>query len=228
MHIGVACMNRMLISRIRAQIPPGNQISTIYYDDNMASRCVELQIDVLFSEVAEVSKASFKEWRELASLNRTDHVLILRKPSPELQLQAMRVGVYDVISDSKYDLGQDIRRILTGIERERNPKHLTEICIRSFGEAVVSIRGKRVVLTRTEYHVLRILINKKGIYVPTDFIIERVWGAHQMARREDLYVYISRLREKLEEHPNRPMLIRSSRGMGYAFVGDVLIERDFA
>lgn len=228
MHVGVACKNRTLISRIRAHISADDRLSLVYMDDKLPERCVEQEVDVLFYEVIYATKADCAGWRKVAKLESLDLILVLRVPTPSLQLRALRAGAYEVIPDSSYDLGDDVRRVMQSVRRERQPMHQHEIAVRSYGEAVVSVRGKRVVLTPMEYRVLRVLLEAKGLYVSTDKLIDLAWGGARSGHMEDLYVYISRLREKLEENPSRPELVVSARGMGYAFLGEVSMRREYA
>lgn len=227
MHVGISSKNRALVSRIRAHIPDEDRVTILHTERQLVRQCTENGIHLLFAEVVYATRSDFSEWREAGQIEDLDLVLILRIPSPEIQLRALRCGVYETISDTSYDLGDDVRRILENVRRERFPLHDREIAIRSYGEAVVSVRGKRVSLTAMEYRVLKVLLGFRGRYAPVEDIVDQVWGPGA-GHKGDLYVYVSRLREKLEENPDQPRLIVSARGLGYAFLGEVAIQREFA
>ncbi|MHB1628280.1 MAG: winged helix-turn-helix domain-containing protein [Bacilli bacterium] len=187
-----------------------------------------LELDVLFREVLYPTRAEFAQWREMSRIQSMDLVLITHDPLPSLKARALRTGAYDVISETgSARISDDVGRILESVRRERRMFYKHEIAIRSYGEAVVTIRGKKVVLTRTEANLLKALIESKGRYLSTERLIAATWGNCVAGHKEDLYVYISRLRDKLEEMPGKPQLIVSSRGLGYAFLGEVTIERQF-
>jgi len=229
LHVGIVNVSRIMGGRVRSQLPQGTEISSLYSHENIAERCKETAVDLLFYEVADavVTAKTISVWHQVAQYESVALILILRDPTPELQLRAMRCGVTDILIDTP-QLEKEVQGIAELRQRELGQNHKQEMAIRSFGEAAVTIRGKRVTLTRTEYHILRLLIDRMGSFVTTQTLTERVWGANSFERKEDLYVYIARLREKLEEIPSKPKLIMSSRGFGYVFLGEVVLDRNFA
>ena len=44
---------------------------------------------------------------------------------------------------------------------------------------------------------------------------ERIWGERHHGSEKSLEVYIGRLRQKIEDNPDEPTLIRTVRGSGY-------------
>lgn len=228
LRIGIACTNRILYAQMRSELVKSHDINMVYHRENPAARCQELSLDVLFYECADITRQDIQDWHAIVGTG-TDLVLLMRNPTPAAQRKALRAGVCDMITQFEESwFAGHLHTALETISREKAPVHDREVCIRSFGQAVVTIRGIRYVLTRTEYHVLRVLIDQKGKFVDAHTLAERVWGRNAFGRREDLYVYISRLREKLEIDPAQPSLIVSSRGLGYAFWGEVWSERHFA
>jgi two-component system response regulator MtrA len=53
--------------------------------------------------------------------------------------------------------------------------------------------------------------------LPTEVIVERVWGYSGEGNRELVRGLISRLRHKIEHNPNQPRLIETLPGIGYRF-----------
>jgi DNA-binding response OmpR family regulator len=46
-------------------------------------------------------------------------------------------------------------------------------------------------------------------------LLDQVWGQDRFVEPRTVDVHIRRLREKVEEHPRKPTLILTVRGMGY-------------
>lgn len=230
MQVAIVSSSRVMFGRIRAQLPEGVQVARLYAHEDMVARCQENNIHLLFYDMAEERVASSRIinlWRALVAIKDIALVGIVRESNPAFQLQAMRTGMMALLVEDE-SLDAEIGRICGIRKRELHPQDSDEVVIRTFGEAVVSIRGQTVSLTRTEYHILRMLVDRKGAFVSTQTLTQGVWGADALERKEDLYVYISRLRDKLEENPTHPQLIRSSRGFGYAFLGEVSVHHRFA
>ena len=223
MRVGIACSSRGLVAQIREHIPFSFEVATLTLSASLREECREGGLQALFQELRTPapSREEAAQWREIFMDNCTDVVLVGRRPDRELVLRTLRLGVYEVLCSVTSDLAADISRILGESSRERAHIAERDVFIRDFGEAMVTIGGRRVLLTRTEFDILRLLIECGGRFITSENLIERVWGRTAANRKEDLYVYISRLREKLEEVPAKPRLIVSSRGLGYAFMGAV-------
>jgi two-component system, OmpR family, response regulator MprA len=76
-------------------------------------------------------------------------------------------------------------------------------------------RGERVIeLTRTEFALLRLLLEHPGQVLTRSVIFERVWGYDFGATSNTLGVYVGYLRRKLEAG-GEPRLLHTVRGLGY-------------
>lgn len=87
--------------------------------------------------------------------------------------------------------------------------------------AKVYKHGEEVFLSALEYRLLLIFINHPGQILTRSVILEGLWdAAGSFVNDNTLSVYIRRLREKLEEHPQEPCIIVTVRGMGYRLEND--------
>ena len=84
------------------------------------------------------------------------------------------------------------------------------------GEAKVFKDGKEIILTAMEYRLLLILLNNRGHILSRTALLENIWDvAGDFVNDNTLTVYIKRLRDKIEDEPENPSIIRTVRGMGY-------------
>jgi DNA-binding response OmpR family regulator len=83
-------------------------------------------------------------------------------------------------------------------------------------------------LTHLEFRLLYTLMVHRGQVLPTDILVERVWGyADDAGSRELVRGLVSRLRAKVEPDPRQPRFIRTIPGVGYAFeAGEVTTGGD--
>lgn len=79
----------------------------------------------------------------------------------------------------------------------------------------VSIEGKEVQLTATEYDLLRLLVNHAGKVLTHNQILRQIWGHAYVEQTNLLRVNISNLRKKIEPEPTRPRYILTELGVGY-------------
>lgn len=84
----------------------------------------------------------------------------------------------------------------------------------------VTLAGKEIDLTPTEFDLIRILIENAGKVVTQRQLIHRVWGAAYEDDSRLLRVNISNLRRKIEPNPNQPCYIMTELGIGYRLKDD--------
>lgn len=83
-------------------------------------------------------------------------------------------------------------------------------------EAEVYKDGNEIILTAMEYRLLLILLNNRGKVLSRTQLLENIWDVDgDFVEDNTLTVYIKRLRDKIEEEPNRPLIIKTVRGLGY-------------
>jgi len=75
-------------------------------------------------------------------------------------------------------------------------------------------------LTQLEFRLLYLLMTHRGQVLPTDLIVERVWGYSGEGDRDLVRGLISRVRKKIEADPDRPVYIQTVPGIGYLFALD--------
>lgn len=77
------------------------------------------------------------------------------------------------------------------------------------------VRNAPVSLTPKEFALLEALVEAGGRVLTHRALLERVWGKAHGGDVEYLRVAIRSLRQKIEEEPSRPVLIRNEPGIGY-------------
>jgi two-component system KDP operon response regulator KdpE len=81
----------------------------------------------------------------------------------------------------------------------------------------VTVRGKVIELTPTEYKLLLYLSYNAGRVLTYDQILESVWGPGYDESLSNVKLYIWYLRRKIEVDPGDPVYIQTQRGVGYIF-----------
>lgn len=82
--------------------------------------------------------------------------------------------------------------------------------------ASVTKNGKELPLSALEYRLLLVFLNHRGQVLSRAKLLEEIWDvAGDYVNDNTLTVYIKRLRDKLEDDPQEPVLIRTVRGVGY-------------
>jgi len=82
-------------------------------------------------------------------------------------------------------------------------------------KAEVTVKGEVVLLSATEYRLLLQFAHNLGETLTAEYLLKNVWGDEYAEDKEILWVCISRLRQKLEEDPKKPVHIVTRSGVGY-------------
>lgn len=76
--------------------------------------------------------------------------------------------------------------------------------------------GKEIELTALEYKILVMLFENRGKMITREQILSYIWDSEEnFVNDNTLTVYIKRIREKIEDNPNKPEIIKTVRGLGY-------------
>lgn len=87
-------------------------------------------------------------------------------------------------------------------------------------KGTASKNGRDLYLSALEYRLLLVFLNNRGTVLTRGRLLEAIWdAAGEFVNDNTLTVYIKRLREKLEDDPQNPVIIRTVRGMGYKVDG---------
>jgi len=86
----------------------------------------------------------------------------------------------------------------------------------NIAEGKVKKSGADVFLTALEYRLFLTLINNEGHIISRNQLLESIWDVSgEFVNDNTLTVYIKRLREKIEDDPQNPTIIKTERGLGY-------------
>ncbi|WP_413377639.1 response regulator transcription factor [Alkalihalobacillus sp. 1P02AB] len=83
-------------------------------------------------------------------------------------------------------------------------------------EGKIYKKEEEILLTALEYRLIMIFANHRGQVLSRTQLLEQIWDvAGDFVNDNTLTVYIKRLREKLEDDPQKPKIIQTVRGLGY-------------
>jgi two-component system KDP operon response regulator KdpE len=88
------------------------------------------------------------------------------------------------------------------------------------GRHEVTVDGKQVHLTPTEYRLLALLARNAGKVLTHRQLLQEVWGPRNTHQTHYLRVHMAALRRKVEADPARPRWIATEPGVGYRLRDD--------
>ena len=106
------------------------------------------------------------------------------------------------------------KRSDTNLAREREEFVMGDLTI-SYPERRVSLAGRKVHLTATEYQLLYELSTRAGRVLSQDELLRRIWGEEYMGDIQLLRAFVKTLRQKLGDNARSPSYIFTEHGIGY-------------
>jgi phosphate regulon transcriptional regulator PhoB len=76
-------------------------------------------------------------------------------------------------------------------------------------------------LSSTEFRLLLYLVEKRGKVFSREHLLTAVWRDEAFVEPRTVDVHISRIRTQIEDNPSMPIYIKTRRGLGYYFDGEV-------
>jgi len=110
-----------------------------------------------------------------------------------------------------------IRRVRSTPQKETKQFGSMQI---NFQKHTVTVDGRPVDVTATEFAVLRLLADNPGKVLSRDQILDELRGIACEAFNRSVDITISRLRTKLNDDPKSPRFIKTVWGTGYIFIAD--------
>jgi len=84
---------------------------------------------------------------------------------------------------------------------------------------IVTVDGREVKLTPTEYELLRVLAVNAGKVLTHQQLLREVWGPASADQTHYLRVYVGQLRQKIEPDSTQPQYLITEPGVGYRLRG---------
>ena len=132
-------------------------------------------------------------------------------------VKGLDMGADDYIS-KPFRPRELISRINSVLRRSSGTKAAVRIgsCILDMEKGIVTKDGEEVPLSALEYRLLTEFANNRGRILSRNSLLEEIWDiAGDYVNDNTLTVYIKRVREKIEDDPQNPEIIKTIRGLGY-------------
>lgn len=113
------------------------------------------------------------------------------------------------------ELVSRIRSVLRRSTCTRNIVQLENVTVDT-DKGTVTKNGAEIALSALEYRILLVFIGNRGRLLSRSRLLEEIWDVGgDFVNDNTLTVYIKRLREKIEDDPQDPHIIKTVRGLGY-------------
>ncbi|MCL5951085.1 MAG: response regulator transcription factor [Chloroflexi bacterium] len=180
--------------------------------------------DLVILDIMLPGMDGFETCRRLKELSNIPVIMLTALASETDVVRGLAVGADDYIT-KPFSLVELVARVRTCFRRNSITSSKTPLLVKGdltidLARHKVSLRGKSVDLTPTEFRLLSFLARNEGQVIPHRTLLVEVWGPEYSDQVDYLHLYIRYLRHKIEQDPSKPEIIKTERGIGYFLDGD--------
>ncbi len=170
-------------------------------------------VDLILLDVMMPGMSGFELASELG--NRTPIIFLTAKDAEDDVLHGFQLGADDYIA-KPFSVKQLTARVKAVLNRTTNIKAITsfEGLLLDEETKTVTLDGKHIVLTKTEFTLLKLLLTEQGRVFSRQELLEKVWPDDVIVTDRTVDVNITRLRKKLGSYAPH---IATRQGFGYYF-----------
>ena len=160
--------------------------------------------------------------REIREWSNAPIIILTAHDQEQEKIDALDAGADDYIT-KPFSMGELLARIRVCLRRmatgESEPLLTCGGLTVDLVQRRVSVEGREVKLTPTEYEIIKLLAQNAGRVLTHKQLLKAVWGNSYDNDTHYIRVYVGQLRRKIETDPAQPKYIITESGIGYRLMG---------
>ncbi|MCE1254381.1 MAG: response regulator transcription factor [Anaerolineae bacterium] len=198
----------------------GFQVSLAYRLEEARDLLKRQPFDLVLLDLGLPDGSGYELCKEIRAAGDTPIIMLSARDEEASIVLGLDLGADDYLT-KPFRLRELISR-MKAVLRRRGPLETSERSLTCGGVTVLTGQarvykdGREVLLTALEYRLLLTLFLNQKRVLSRNQILSSIWDVDEdFVNDNTLTVYIKRLREKLEDDPQNPVIIKTVRGLGY-------------
>ncbi|MGD1993361.1 MAG: response regulator transcription factor [Anaerolineae bacterium] len=179
--------------------------------------------DLIILDIMMPCVDGYEACRQIRQFSQVPIIMLTARAEETSKVRGLDLGADDYLT-KPFSTKELLARVRAALRRAEMSKGQKARPILTAGELRIDMAQRRVflaekevVLTPTEYRLLRELARHAGKVMLSEHLLEAVWGIGNQSGLTTLRQTIYRLRQKLEPDPGDPTYIHTRSGLGYVF-----------
>lgn len=160
--------------------------------------------------------------QRLREFSRVPVMMLCEEDDEDTRVHLLDLGADDLVN-KPFGIKELLARLRVLLRRQHTRNENEPVAsiftsgdlVLDFAQHQVFLKGSPIQLSRTEYKLLSTLAQNAGRVLTHELLLERVWGAEYNREVDFIWVYISRLRRKIEADSRHPRYILTVPDVGY-------------
>ncbi|MCG8513872.1 MAG: response regulator transcription factor [Halanaerobiales bacterium] len=199
------------------------QVAVEYTGPAGLKRVAEEDFDLVLLDIMLPEMDGREVCREIRKISDLPVIMVTARDAVFDKVEGLDIGADDYIT-KPFAIEELLARIRVHLrrrdkqEREDNILQAQNLIV-DLNKYQVKRKGELIELTKKEFDLLAYLLRNKGIVLPREEILNKIWGYDYIGETNVVDVYIRYLRSKIDE-PFAQKLIHTVRGVGYVLRDD--------
>lgn len=199
------------------------QVAVEYTGPAGLKRIAEEDFDLVLLDIMLPEMDGREVCREIRKISELPVIMVTARDAVFDKVEGLDIGADDYIT-KPFAIEELLARIRVHLrrrdkqEREDNILQAQNLIV-DLNKYQVKRKGELIELTKKEFDLLAYLLRNKGIVLPREEILNKIWGYDYIGETNVVDVYIRYLRSKIDE-PFAQKLIHTVRGVGYVLRDD--------
>jgi two-component system KDP operon response regulator KdpE len=200
----------------------GYEVIRAYRAEEGLRQAYRTHPDLILLDIMMPDMDGWEVCRRLRELSDVPIIFLTARDDVRDVVKGLEMGADDYIF-KPYDNDELIARIRAHLRRAPKPSVAEELVFDggnfriNFISREVKVKGQPVHLTPKEFNLLGVLARNSGRVITRTELVKEAWGPEYGDAIDSLKLYIHYLRQKVEDDPQHPIYILTSRGVGYRF-----------
>ncbi len=209
---------------VRANLEARDYQTLLAVDGTEALQTVEMELpDLVILDIMMPRPDGFEVCRRLREWSQIPIIMLSARGDETDRVKCLNFGADDYLT-KPFGVDELIARVRAVLRRTETapatpaqPSFTCDNIEINFVERRVTVAGREVKLTPTEYKLLQELVLNANKVLTHSMLLGKVWGPEYGEERDYIRVFIGRLRKELEPNPENPRYIITIPGVGYQF-----------
>jgi two-component system KDP operon response regulator KdpE len=160
--------------------------------------------------------------RQIRDWSAMPIIILTAREQEQEKIEALDAGADDYVT-KPFSMGELMARMRVCLRRttvnESEPVLVCGGLTVDLLQRRVSVEGREVKLTPTEYEIMKLMIQHAGRVLTHKQLLKAVWGNSCSEDTHYIRIYMGQLRRKIELDPAQPRYIVTESGVGYRLMG---------
>ncbi|MCC5914508.1 MAG: response regulator transcription factor [Balneolaceae bacterium] len=201
----------------------GYEVTVVTDGDEAIDKVKEVDPDLMLLDLMLPGRSGYDICKDVRDLKYTFPIIMLTARDQEIdKVAGLNIGADDYMT-KPFGVKELLARIKARLRRANAYSKSGPVEVLKLGDVRIDLRESKVEkpdgveheLSTREVELIQYLVSKSNQPISRDDLLENVWRYEHSTNTRTVDVHVSKLRAKIEVHPDEPRYLVTLHGVGY-------------